>query len=223
MAKILVVEDDKVLCEHIRSCLVFEANTVETANDGGEAWEFLRAYTFDVVVLDWDLPTISGLDLCKKLRASGVTSPVLMLTGKAGLQDKEAGLDSGADDYLTKPFHFKELSARLRALLRRPTSFVSEKIVVGDIALDTLKHRVLRDDVEVHLQPREFALLEFLMRHPNQIYGSKALLDAVWSSDSDVTEDIVRVYVKNIRRKISVEGKPCIIKTVHGLGYKVEA
>jgi DNA-binding response OmpR family regulator len=223
MAKILVVEDDKILCEHIRSCLVFEQHTVEAVNDGAQAWEFLRSYTFDVVVLDWDLPQISGLELCKKLRASGIESPVLFLTGKASLQDKEAGLDSGADDYLTKPFHFKELSARLRALMRRPSSFVPEMITVGDITLDTTKHRVLREGQEVHLQPREFSLLEYLMRRPNQIYGSKALLDAVWTSEADVTEDIVRVYVKNVRRKIGVEGRPCIIKTVHGLGYKVEA
>jgi len=222
MAKILIVEDDTQLADTIREWLSFEHHTVEMAHDGAMAWEYMQSYSFDVVILDWDLPSMDGLELCRKFRARGGASPILFLTGKTAISDREIGLDSGADDYLVKPFHFKELLARIRALLRRPPVSQENVLTIGNISLDQAIHRVTMNNEEVRLQPKEFSLLEFLMRHPNQVFGSRALLDAVWTSESEASEDVVRTYVKTLRRKITTAGEPCLIQTVHGVGYIIE-
>lgn len=222
MAKILIVEDDLGLSKMVRDWLVFEKHQVEEVADGNEAREKLRFYEYDLVILDWMLPGMSGVQILREFRNTRGSTPVLMLTGKDTIIDKETGLDAGADDYLTKPFHMKELSARTRALLRRPRDIVTDTIKVGDLLLDRGKHKILKNNVEVKLLPKEFALIDFLMRHPNQVFSVDALLNRVWESESDATADAVTTCVKRIRKKLDSEGKPSIIRTVHGVGYRLD-
>ncbi|HEY9715924.1 MAG TPA: response regulator transcription factor [Trichormus sp.] len=223
MAKILLVEDDLELAGTIQEWLSFENHKVEVANDGVAGWGFLQAYQYEVIILDWNVPGMTGLEICRHYRAKGGSSPILFLTGKSALEERELGLDTGADDYLVKPFHLKEMCARVRALLRRPAVMKGETIRIGQVTLESVSHRVTVNGQEIKLQPKEFSLLEFLMRHPNQVFGSRALLEAVWTADSEASELVVRTYVKNLRRKMSQDGDQGLIQTVHGLGYKVES
>lgn len=224
MAKILVVEDDVDLSCKVNDWLSFEQHLVEVVYDGQEAHDRLRVYSYEVVVLDWDLPKMTGLEVCKQYRNQGGHTPILMLTGKDAIAEKEAGLDAGADDYLTKPFHLKELSARIRALLRRPVqSYTGSTIKLGELELDPLSRRVTRSGNEIILYPREYALLEFFMRHPNEVFSPDALINRVWNSDSEVSADSIYTYMKMLRRKISPEAPGSIIKTIHGVGYKLES
>jgi DNA-binding response OmpR family regulator len=169
------------------------------------------------------LPELSGIELCRQYRSRGGTAPVLMLTGKGTISDKESGFDAGADDYLTKPFHMKELSMRLRALLRRATAFTGDVLRVKDIELEPSNHRATRNGADLNLLPKEFALLEFLMRHPNQVFSAEALLSRVWASETDTTVDAVSTCIKRLRKKIDSEDQPSLIRTVHGVGYKLQA
>ncbi len=224
MPKVLVIEDDAGLNRMIREWLVFsERHTVEYAEDGNQGLDKLLFTEYDAIVLDWELPGRSGIEVLKEYRSSGGKAPVLMLTGKGGIVDKEAGFDAGADDYLTKPFHMKELSARLRALIRRAGGTVSNVLQLRDIALEPGAFKVTRAGREIQLLPREFALLEFFMRHPDQVFSADTLLSRVWSSDSDATVDAITTCIKRIRKKMDSEGQTSIIKTVHGVGYKMES
>ena len=224
MAKILIVEDDVDLSYNIKRFLMSENHAVEVMADGAETLEHLRFYQYDLIVLDLMLPgSLSGLDVCKQYRASGGVTPILILTGKTKIEDKEIGLDLGADDYLTKPFHLRELSARLRALLRRAPQLRENTLSCGYVSIDLAKHKVLRETEEIHLLPKEYALLEFLMRHQEQVYSPEALLDRIWPSSSDVSPDSVRTYIARLRSKIDIDGKPSIIQNVHGVGYKMTA
>lgn len=222
MAKILVVEDDHDLAERVRAWLEAERHMPEVANDGIAALEHLEAFTYDVIILDWELPGMHGIDVCRKFRAKGGLTPIIMLTGKDTVTDKEAGLDSGADDYLTKPFHVKELSARIRALMRRPTAVIGSTLKIGDVELDPSAHKATKAGKPIELLPKEFALLEFFMRHPNQLFSAEALLDRVWHSDSESTIETVYTYIKRLRAKIDVDKKNSLLKTVYGLGYRLE-
>ncbi len=222
MAKILLVEDDNDMCEQIESWLKHEQHAVEVVKEGLEAADRLKFYKYDVVILDWQLPGMNGVEVLKKFRDQGGVTPVLMLTGKDKIEDKEQGLDSGADDYLTKPFHFKELSARLRAMLRRPAVTTGNQIKLRGIELDTASRTVSKEGENVHLLPKEFALLEFLMRHPNEVFSPEALLDRVWHSESDSSVDTVYTTMRTLRKKISAEKTGALIKTVHGAGYTIE-
>jgi len=195
------------------------AEVVHTGPDGRERLLF---YEYDLVILDWDLPTISGLDICKEFRSRGGKTPVIILTGKGQLQEKETGLDAGADDYLTKPFEMRELMARVRSLLRRPTGYSDTVLEVGDIVLDQTIFRVTRGGEEIRLLPKEFALLEFFMRHKGQQFSAEAVLNRVWPSESDATPESFRTCLKRLRQKIDVEGRPSIIEFVHGLGYRID-
>jgi two-component system, OmpR family, response regulator len=223
MAKILLVEDDLVNAGLVRDYLKHEQHTVDEAHDVSEAKGYLTSYQYDLLVLDWLLPDGTGIEVLQQYRESGGLAPVIMLTGKGQLSDKEAGLDAGADDYLTKPFEVRELSARIRALLRRNPLAQSNLLRCGNITLDVKKARLTRDDEEIKLLPTEYALLEFLMRNQERVFSPGALLLHVWKSDSDATENGVRTYVARLRQKIDTEGNPSLIKTVHGLGYKLEA
>jgi DNA-binding response OmpR family regulator len=222
MAKILLVEDDDELAKKITSWLELEHHFVEWTNRGKDAVERLEFFQFDLVVLDWQLPELEGIEILEHFRNRGGKTPVLMLTGKAELQDKMKGLDSGADDYLTKPFHPKELTARVRALLRRNTAVYDDVLRAGSLELNTVSHRVTVQGNEVKLQPKEFALLEFLLRNPKDVFSVEALLNRIWPSDSDASPDTVRVCITRLRNKINVEGSPPIIRTVHRLGYQIE-
>jgi len=223
MAKILVVEDENDLAIPIRDWLTREQHVVEIVDNGLEALDRLKVYKYDIVVLDLMLPGISGIEVCRRYRSEGGGSSILMLTAKNTVEDKEFGLDAGADDYLTKPFHLKELSARVRALLRRHTQSTSRELKAGDLVVDVISRTVMLNGKEIHFVPREFSLLEFLMRHPNQVFSAEALLDRVWASDTMASPDTIRTYIKILRKKLGCEGKDSFIRTVHGVGYKLEA
>jgi DNA-binding response OmpR family regulator len=222
MPKILVIEDDAGLNRMIRDWLVFERHEVDYAENGREGLDKLLCYQYDCIVLDWELPEMSGIEILKKFRGEGRSTPVLMLTGKSTIGEKEQGFDSGADDYLTKPFHMKELSARLRALMRRVSINVSTVVEGKGIRLDSTSFRVCRGDEEIQLRKNEFTLLEFLMRHSDQVFSAETLLNRVWSADSDATIDAITTCIKRLRKKLDKEGQPSVIKTVHGVGYKFD-
>jgi len=222
MAKILVVEDDRELSEKLKQWLNWERHVVDVANSGDDGWYMLQQYEYEIVILDWNLPGLTGYEVLKKYRANGGNAPVLMLTGMDQIEDKEQGFDAGADDYVTKPFNTRELSARIRALLRRPSDVYPQALTVGNLSLDSRAIKVTKEGKEIQLQPKEFALLEHLMRHPNKVFSSKALLETLWDADADASEETIRTYMKTLRRKITQGEEACPIKTVHGLGYKIE-
>lgn len=223
MAKILVVDDDTDLAGMLEDTLTFDHHSVELVHNGAQAFDLLRFSAYDAIVLDWDLPEMSGLEICRNLRGRGNTTPILMLTGKGALDEKEAGLDAGADDYLTKPFQAREFSARIRALLRRASGLASNVLKIADLELYPSDFRVLRAGKEIKLVQREFQLLEFLMRHPNKVFSADALLTRVWATDSDASPEAFRTCLTRLRKKIDREGESSLITTVHGVGYRLEA
>ncbi|HNB23823.1 MAG TPA: response regulator transcription factor [Candidatus Melainabacteria bacterium] len=215
-----MIEDNADLANMVRTFLIFEHHTVETIAHGGEARDHLKTFDYDLIVLDWELPEVSGIEILKDYRQRGGQAPVLMLTGKDDVSDKEAGLDGGADDYLTKPFHMKELGARVRSLLRRPAVVKETVLKAKNLTMDPSKYRVHKDGELVTLVPKEFQLLEFMMRHPNQVFTPEALLNRVWPSESDSTTEALRTTMKRLRKKVDEDGS--ILKTVHGVGYILE-
>jgi DNA-binding response OmpR family regulator len=222
MAKILLVEDDSDLTVIIEDALTLQKHMVEVASTGPDGRERLLFYEYDLVILDWELPGgLSGVDICKEYRSRGGLTPVIMLTGKDAVREKEAGLDAGADDYLTKPFEMRELQARLRALLRRPTGYADNDLTVGDFLLQPSVFRLTRKGEEIRLLPKEFALLEFFMRHKGQSFSAEAILNRVWPSDSDATPESFRTCLKRLRQKVDIDGQPSLIEHVHGLGYRI--
>ncbi len=223
MAKILLVEDDLDLRQIVEDWLRHDHHLIETATKGDEAMELIGIYPYDLIILDWQLPVYDGIRILKKFRQDGGKTPVLMLTGQDLAEQIEHGLDSGADDYLTKPFHMKELSARVRALLRRPQSIVENVLKVADISLNPRTYAVTKGGADIRLLPKEFALLEFLMRHPNQVFSAEALLDRVWRSENDAAPETVRTCIKRLRRKIDGDSEESVIQTLHGVGYKLHA
>lgn len=222
MPKVLVVEDDVDLATMVRTYLQFEHYEVETVHDGKEGSVRVGTFEYDLVILDLGLPIVPGLDVLRALRARGKRTPVIILTGKDSIAEKEAGLDAGADDYLTKPFHMKELGARLRALLRRPAPIEqSEPIMIADLKLDRTQFVVTRSGNEVDLMPREFQLLEFFMRHPNQIFPPETLTERIWQDDSAAAVPALRTTMRRLRKKVDPDGN--LLKTVHGSGYILKA
>jgi len=222
MAKILVVEDDKDLAENIEDWLKHETYTVEVAHTAELAGELLATFFYDLLVLDWNLPGLSGVDLVKMYRAGGGQTSVLMITGKETIKDKEIGLDAGADDYLTKPFHLRELSARVRALLRRPRSALATVLSAGDISLDASTRQVKKGGQLLELMPKEYALLEFFLRHPNQVFDQEAIIDHLWNSEKGVGIETVRTNIMRLRKKIDGDSEESMIKNLRGQGYKLE-
>jgi DNA-binding response OmpR family regulator len=223
MAKILLIEDDSDLAQMIVEWLSFEHYAVELVSDGSDGIDRLRLCQYDAVVLDWGLPRLSGPEICKQFRQGGGTTPIIMLTGKGSISEKETGLDAGADDYLTKPFNMKELSARLRALLRRFAGAQSNVLKVGDLVIEPTKYRVTKNGREVKLLPREFALLEFFMRHPDEVFSGDALLQRVWHSESEATSEAIRTCIKRLRQKIDDDEENSVIQTIPRVGYKLRS
>ncbi len=221
MAKILLVEDDKNLALLVKDGVSFENHIVDVAHDGQDGMDILRSVEYDMIILDWDLPRLSGLEILQNLRAGGSHTPVLMLTGKNQIVDKERGFQSGADDYLTKPFHIKELCVRIKALLRRPSQIAESDVTSGNLRIDMTHHKVTRDGVEIPLARLEFAVLEFLVRNRGQVFSNDVLLERVWPVDSERSPESVRTLIKKLRNKLDAGG-PTVIHNVHGVGYKFE-
>lgn len=222
MAKILLAEDDNQLSSLVEDWLKSERHRVEVVENGLDALDLLQASQFDLLILDWNIPGRSGIEVCDEYRKNGGISPILMLTGKDKIEDKEQGLDAGADDYLTKPFHLRELSARVRALLRRPPDMASTVLDQGRLVLDVSACRLVKDGKPIDLFPKELALMEFLMRHPNQVFSIEALQERVWASDSEASPETVRVHIARLRSKIQDDGEKPLLRTIHRQGYMLD-
>jgi two-component system OmpR family response regulator len=219
--KILVVEDDRELVEILRVCLKNEGYNVDIVEDGESGLYQLSCYPYDAAILDWNLPLMSGPAICQGYRNSGGQAPILMLTGMSNIVNKEQGFEAGADDYLTKPFDTRELMIRLRALLKRPPQRLQNILKLSDLAFDPISRVVRKSGEELHLLPKELALLEFLLRHPDEPFSAEALLDRIWPSVSDVSTELIEVHISRLRKKIDSPGMPSLIQTVHGVGYKL--
>lgn len=222
MAKVLLVEDELDLASLINNWLAREHHLVEVVGDGPTALHRLKVAKYDVIILDVMLPGMSGFDICREFRQSRGTTPILFLTARTSLQDKELGFLAGADDYLTKPFHLKELEFRVKALLRRGAVSGSNIFQLGDIQVDSDQHKVSKNGCEVHLLPKEFRLLEFFVRHPQRVFSPEELLENVWESDTSAHNDSVRGHITRLRKKLDTPGQPSIISTVYGVGYKLQ-
>lgn len=219
---LLLVEDDPRLADLVGRLLEADRHVVERAATGAEALELAAGPGLEVIVLDVGLPDVSGLEVARRIRARGCRTPILMLTARDAISDRVAGLDSGADDYLVKPFAIEELAARIRALGRRGQARAgSPSLTAGPIVLDEAGRMVSVDDRRVDLSPREFALLECLLRHQGQALSRDQLLDHAWPYDSEVTPAIVDTYVYFVRRKLGAAGG--LIETVRGIGYRLVA
>jgi two-component system phosphate regulon response regulator PhoB len=222
---ILIVEDEAPLVTLLRYNLEKQGFRVEDAGDGGEALTRITEAPPDLLLLDWMLPTMSGIELCRQLRRRPATRtlPVIMLTARAEDQDAVRGLDTGADDYITKPFSTESLIARIRALLRRAGSVPTKlKLNFHDISLDPSSHRVLRNGRALHLGPTEFRLLEFFLRHPKRVFSREDVLNAVWGRDIHVEPRTVDVHIRRLRKAINGPGEMDIVRTVRAAGYALD-
>jgi two-component system response regulator MprA len=216
--RILVVDDDSRIAAAVRRALVYEGYAVDVAGDGRAALDSAATLPPDVVVLDVMLPDIDGIEVCRRLRADGDV-PILMLTARDGVTDRVRGLDTGADDYLVKPFAHEELLARVRALLRRRATAPGGALSYAGLTLDPAAHEVTRDGRIIDLTALEFQLLEHFLRHPRHVLTRDQLLEAVWGFDAETTSNLVDVYVGYLRTKLESAGEPRLIQTVRGVGY----
>ena len=222
---ILVVEDEQRLAFLLRRVLLEERHMVDLAHEGHSGLDLALSGTYDVVVLDVMLPGLDGIEICRQMRAERVMSPVLMLTARGSVEDRVQGLNVGADDYLTKPFAMEELLARINALLRRRDRPFDElpQLTVSDLTLDLVRHEARRGDHVIELTAKEFALLEYLMRHAGHVLSRTQIIDAVWRYDMDALSNVVDIYIHYLRDKIDEGSTHPLIKTVRGVGYKIDA
>ena len=216
--RILVVDDDPEIVSFVKRGLIYEGYSVDTAGDGTEALAKARQNEPDLVLLDIMMPGLDGIEVSKRLRQAG-SVPILMLTAKGTVADKVAGLESGADDYLVKPFAFDELLARIKALLRRRQPREGEVLRFSDLSLNTATREVRRSDEIIPLTAQEFDLLELFLRHPRQVLKREMIYDKVWGYDFGGESNVIEVYVRYLRAKLEASGKPRLIHTVRGVGY----
>lgn len=219
--RLLLVEDDPSLARVIERGLTEEGHAVDHASTLARASEATAINDYDLLVLDLGLPDGDGTELCREVRASGSGTPILMLTARDGISDRVRGLDAGADDYLTKPFAYPELAARVRALLRRPKQTSNPILEADDVRLDPAAHTVWRGAIMVPLTPREFSLLEYLLRHPQEVCRREDLLEHVWDANYDGLSNVVDVHIANLRRKLEMPGSVDPIETIRGVGYRI--
>lgn len=217
--RVLVIEDEQKMADMLKRGLEEEGMDVDVVYDGIAGLEEGKSARHDIIILDIGLPGLDGLEVARELRAAGLKTPLLVLTAHDTTEKKVAGLDSGADDYLTKPFAFAELLARLRALQRRTLSEDASRLQVGDLGLNLITRRVARGGVEVQLTNKEFALLEFFMRHPDEILSRENLSEKVWEETFDTLTNVIDVYINYLRNKIDRNFEPKLIQTVRGVGY----
>jgi DNA-binding response OmpR family regulator len=220
---ILIVEDEQRLARLVARVLSEERHVVDIANDGDTGMDLSLRGTYDLLILDLMLPGRSGLDICKQVRARKLQPAILMLTARGSIEDRVAGLRIGADDYLVKPFAMEELVARVDALLRRGRAITdTQRLQVGDLTLDLLRREAQRDGRIIELTAKEFALLEYLMRHPGQVLTRTQIIDHVWRYDSDALSNVVDIYIHYLRDKIDRASARPMIKTMRGVGYRIE-
>lgn len=219
--KILVVEDEKRIAEGIKTGLELHSHVIDVALNGREGLDLALSEQYDVMILDWMVPEVSGLEICQAVREEGIQTPVLFLTAKSQVEEKIQGLDVGADDYLTKPFSFSELVARVKALGRRAPLATTNILTAGNLTLNLSTYAVFRGKKQISLSRKEFSLLEFFLRHEGQVLSATQILEQVWSFDSDVLPNTVQVYVGYLRSKIdkALPNDPPLIHTVRGFGY----
>lgn len=219
--RILVIEDERKVASFIKHGLEEERYIVETAADGIAGLDMAMNNHFDAILLDVMLPGKDGFTVLKELRDAGVSTAILMLTARGTTEDRVAGLDLGADDYLPKPFSFEELAARLRSILRRSSSEKSTKLRCGDLVLDTVSHLAYRFGKEIELTTKEYALLEYLMRNKNRILSRSTITQHVWKHNFDPESNIIDVYIKRLRSKIENEDTKPLIQSIRGVGYRM--
>ena len=220
---ILIAEDDVRLARVLRRVLQEDGHVVDVASDGRQALELGGEPGVDLIILDVMLPEMDGFDVCHALRSAGVDTPILMLTARSAVDDRVRGLDAGADDYLVKPFALAELQARIRALTRRAPTIAEQPLKVADLSLDVSRHSAVRAGKEIPLSVKEFQLLEFFMRHPNQVLSRTQILDSVWQYDRAFTSNVVDIYVHYLRNKIDKGFPRRLLHTVRGVGYMLRA
>jgi len=219
--RILVAEDDAPLADFLRQRLVQEQFAVQLASDGTEAQHLAANQAFDLVILDLNLPGTGGLDVLRNIRSRKPDLPVMVMTGSSVVEERVRGLDAGADDYVAKPFAFAELAARIRAVLRRGNRPSNAILTVADLALDRVDYTVKRNGHNIELSPKEFALLEFLMRHAGQAVTRTAIVEQVWKLNFDTMTNVVDVYINYLRRKVDTGYDHALIRTVRGVGYQI--
>lgn len=221
--KLLVIEDEHKIATSIKKGLEQESYAVDVAFDGNEGLDLISTENYEVVILDRMLPGLDGVTLCKKVRAMGNHTPILMLTAKSQVEDKVEGLNSGADDYLAKPFAFTELLARIKALGRRPKNATGVILQLEDLTLNTVTYEIKRNGKDIRLSRKEFSLLEFLLRHKNTIVTKEQIMNNVWDYDADILPNTIEVYIGYLRTKIDkkFQDKPALIQTLRGFGYKI--
>jgi two-component system OmpR family response regulator len=220
--RVLIVDDEPRMAALIRQGLEEEAYALDVVGNGAEVLDWVQSATYDIILLDIMLPGMNGLDVCRQLRAAGYTMPILMLTARDTMPDKVKGLDSGADDYLVKPFAIEELTARLRALARREGPSKTNELTVGDLVLDTATKRARRGGVPLEeLTAKEYVLLETLMRHPHQILSRDQIIEHVWNMEYASGSKLIEVYIHLLRKKIDAGYDEKLIQTVRGLGYRI--
>jgi two-component system, OmpR family, response regulator len=221
--RILVVEDEHKIANSIKKGLEHEKYAVDVAYDGTRGLDFALGEAYDLIILDRLLPGMNGIHICRKIREQKIHTPILMLTAKGQIEDRVEGLDTGADDYMVKPFAIAELFARIRALIRRPKITTNPQLQIGNLTLNTLTFEVKRAGLAIKLSSKEFALLEFLLRHQNQIVTKEQIMNHVWNYDADVLPNSVEVYIKHLRDKLDAPftDHPNLIHTVRGFGYKI--
>jgi len=221
--RILVVEDEHKIANSIKKGLEQESYAVDVAFEGQEGFDLAVSEDYDLIILDLLLPKMDGLEICSKLREKQIHTAIIMLTAKGQISDKVTGLDVGADDYLTKPFAFEELLARIRALIRRPKNNTGTTLNIEDLTLNTTNYEVRRGSKLIRLSSKEYALLEYLMRHPNQVLTKEQIISHIWDYDADVLPNTIEVYIGYLRVKIDrpYPDKSALIQTVRGFGYKI--
>ncbi len=219
--RILLVEDNHRLSDSLRATLVDDGYAVDVAYDGQEGEEMALFTPYDVIILDVMLPKRDGIEVCRSLRDQKVATPILMLTARDGLDDRVLGLDSGADDYLIKPFEIKELRARLRALMRRESGNKSGNLTIDDLRLDPSTHYVWRGETPLDLTAKEYALLEYLMRNPNRLLTREMFVAHLWDYGQTIASNVVDVYIRRLRRKVDDPYDVKLIETIRGAGYRL--
>ncbi len=223
MAKILVVEDNVEQCLMIEAYLQSLHHLVESVHTGTDGLDRALLSDYDLLILDWELPGLSGVQISQQYRSGGGRAPIMMLTGKSNINDKETGFEAGADDYLCKPFSMRELGARVQAHLRRNAKSATNVLLLRDLELDQQKFIVKKSGKEISLAAKEFALLEFFMRSPDQVFSAEAILKRVWDTDSTVGPEALRTCLKKLRNKLEESPESPYIITVQGVGYRFKA